>query len=330
MSTKPTGTSEAVRVAFIGAGGWALARHLPSLVQMNDVRLVAVCDISRDRSQAAADQFEIPEVYTDYRRMLDETPVDAVYAIMPPHHVFDVAVEVLGRKHHLFIEKPPGVTAFQCRQMARHAERNGVLAMAGFQRRYVPLVNQLKDRIESHGPIHTAQVNYIKHQPDPLAYYQGAIDILSCDAVHAVDTLRHLCGGDVADVRSSVRAVDSKAGPTAFHALVTFSNGVVGVLNANWACGHRVFSVEMHTTGMSAYAKPDIGGTLFTEDSAEPEAFDPAVCAGSEDENHRLGFFAENRHFIDCVRSGKQPRTSLREATGSMELVERIYQGAMD
>ncbi len=324
--------SDSVKLALIGAGGWSRAQHYPILAEMPDVTLAAVCDLDMSRAQEAADTFKIPRTYQDFRRMLEEVRPHAVYAIMPPHHLFDVAVDALQRKCHLFVEKPPGLTAYQTRLLAYHARKSGVLTMAGFQRRHVPLINTLKTEVEAKGPVHTVEVTYIKRQPDPLNYYQGAIDILTCDGVHAVDTLRYLAGSckgaEVAAVSSSVRAIDAEFA-NAFHALVTFSNGVTGILNANWACGHRVFAAAMHATGASAYAEPDAGGTLHVDGGSADVHYTPAECAGSEDPLHYLGFYGENRHFIDCIRKGRQPISSFADAAKSMALVEMIHANAL-
>ena len=137
----------------------------------------------------------------------------------------------MQRRHHLFIEKPPGLNAFQNRQMARCARRNRVIAMCGFQRRYVPLIAAMRKRVE---PIHTVVVTFVKCSYPAAAYYDGAIDILSCDAVHAVDALRFLCGGEVERVASDVRTLGAD-NHNAFYAMVKFSNGVTGVLQTNWA-----------------------------------------------------------------------------------------------
>jgi len=318
---------KSVRVALVGAGGMANGVHYPSLSEMKDVRMAAICDLVPEKAHETAERFAIPKVYADYRTMLEEVKPDAVYVLMPPHQLFDVAVDVLKRKHHLFIEKPPGVTAYQTRQLARHAKRNKVIGMAGFQRRYVPLINTLKKKVEARGPIHTAEVNFIKFATD-VDYYDGAIDILSCDAIHAVDTLRYLCGGDVVSVASSVRAIDADEA-NASYALIVFSTGATGLLKTNWACGHRVFSVEMHTTGASAYAEPDVGGALYRDGATESERYDPGECAKSDAMWRRLGFFGENRHFIDCIKKGRQPRSSFEDAAATMELVERIYHSAI-
>lgn len=311
-------------MALIGAGGMANALHYPSLKEMKDVEMAAISDLVEEKARATADRFGIPKTYLDYRKMLDETKPDAVYILMPPHHLFDIAIDVMNRKHHLFIEKPPGITAFQNRQMALCAKRNTVIAMSGFQRRYVPLINAMRARLEKRGPIHTAVVTFVKCSYPAGSYYGGAIDILSCDAVHAVDTLRHLCGGEALSVASDVRTLGADA-PNAFYALVKFSSGATGILQTNWACGRRFFKIEMHAQGASAYADPDEGGTLYMDGDMKGESFDPAKCAKSSADWHRLGFYGENRHFIDCVKSARQPSSSLEDTVKTMELVDHIY-----
>jgi len=324
MATKRGKKLKRVRVALIGAGGMANMVHYPSLREMADVDMAALCDLVPAKRRATAKRFGIPKHYGDYRRMLDEVKPDAVYVLMPPHHLFDIAVDVMNRGHHLFIEKPPGLNAFQNKQLALCAKKNKVLAMSGFQRRYVPLINKMKKEVEKRGPIHTAVVTFVKCSYPMGGYYDGVIDILSCDAVHAVDTLRHVCGGEVVSVASDVRNLGAEDN-NAFYALVKFTTGATGILQTNWACGRRFFRVEMHAQGVSAYADPDESGILYKDGETEGELFDPAKCAKNDADWHRLGFFGENRHFIDCVKSGLLPLSNLADTVKTMDLVDRIY-----
>ncbi|GMV95145.1 MAG: hypothetical protein AMXMBFR82_49230 [Candidatus Hydrogenedentota bacterium] len=316
--------SKRVRVALIGAGGMANGYHYPSLSEMDDVDLAAICDLVPEKAHATAERFGIRNTYSDYRHMLETERPDAVYALMPPHHVFDVAMDVMERGHHIFIEKPPGLNTFQNRRMAECANRNKVVAMCGFQRRYIPLFKTLQKKVEKRGPIHTVVVTFVKCSYPAASYYNGAIDILSCDAVHAVDTLRHYCGGDVVSVASDVRNLGAEDN-NAFYALITFSTGATGVLQTNWATGRRFFKLELHAQGISAYADPDDCGVIYKDGNLEGKVFDPAECAGNDADWHRWGFFAENRHFIDCVKSGKKPVSNLADTVKTMELVDRIY-----
>ena len=63
---------ERSRVAMIGAGGMANRVHYPSLYELEDAEMVAVCDLDEERLRATADKYEIDGRYTDYKRMIEE------------------------------------------------------------------------------------------------------------------------------------------------------------------------------------------------------------------------------------------------------------------
>ncbi|MHB8993731.1 MAG: Gfo/Idh/MocA family protein [Armatimonadota bacterium] len=315
------------RLALIGAGGMANGVHYPSLAEMPDVEMAALCDVVPEKLNATADKFGIEKRYSDYKKMIEEVAPDAVYVLMPPHHLFDIVVHILNCKLHCYIEKPPGVMAEQTRQMANLAEEKGVIGMAAFNRRFMPIMRQCKAKVEAAGPINQVVSTFYK-QHDGGPYYGGAIDILSCDAVHAVDALRYM-GGDVVDCASSVRSLGKKF-DTSFTALVEFESGAVGVLLANWGTGGRVHQFEMHSHGASAFINPDVSAVLNLNNVLAAETITTQEAAGGRTENyHYYGFFGENRHFIDCVKSGKQPETSFADAVKTMELVDLIYASSM-
>lgn len=315
-----------VRVAAIGAGGMANLMHYPSLTSMPDVEFVGLCDVVETKLQATAEKFHIPRTFTDYRTMLDEVEPDAVYILMPPHHLFDLAAETLKRKHHVFIEKPPGLTTYQTTSLARLAEQNNCLTMAGFQRRYCPLLVEAKRRAEERGPLIQCLSRFVK-SAGVNPYYNGAIDILTCDAIHAVDLLRWM-GGEIKHISSTVSKFYAEI-DNAFNSLVEFENGGVGMLLTNWVTGRRIFSAEMHSHNFSVFAEPDDKAVFYKDGSTEGEELPSTDAASSTEQHVFLGFYGESRHFMDCIKSGRQPQTNFADAVKTMELVERIYRSAM-
>jgi predicted dehydrogenase len=321
--SRKTSASKKVKLALIGAGGMANGVHYPSLAEMKDVEMVGLCDVMEDKLHATADKFQIEKRYTDYRKMIEETAPDGVYVLMPPHHLFDITIWVLQQKLHTYIEKPPGVMSEQTRQMANLAEANGCLTMCAFNRRFIPLNLLCKQKVEATGDINQVVSTFYKwHTAGP--YYNGAIDILSCDAVHAVDALRFF-GGDVVDCASAVRSL-GKQFDTSFTALVEFESGAVGVLLANWQTGGRVHSFEIHSPGASAFINPDVEAVLNLNGGTGTETITTQEAAGGRTENyHYYGFFGENRHFVDCLKAKKLPETHFGDAVKTMELVDLIY-----
>ncbi len=315
--------SDKVKVALIGAGGMANGVHYPSLAQFDDVDIVGLCDLVPDKLEATAKKFRIKQTFNDYRKMIEQTAPDAVYVLMPPHHLFDIAIYVLQAGRHLFIEKPPGVTADQTRQMAHCAEANGCITLVGFNRRYIPLMRKCRDMVRDHGgPVTQALSSFYKwHTGGP--YYAGAIDILSCDAVHAVDTLRFI-GGDVVKVVGEVSNQGLHFG-TRFNALVQFASGGAGVLLTNWRVGGRIHQFELHAEGISAYVNPNTAALIYTDGAEKAKRITAQKAAGSDENRVYYGFEGENRAFIDAVKTGQEPETCMSDAVKTMELVDRIY-----
>ena len=317
-----------VRVGLIGAGSLASRYHYPSLASFPDVEIAAVCDLVREKAEAAAARFGAPRVYTDYQAMIGEVEPDAVYAIMPSHHVFEPAVYALTHGRHLFIEKPPGLTVVQTKALAHHAEVNGRIGMSAFQRRYIPAQTAIKRRVEERGPIHHASVSFLKATRDPnepAYYYQGIVDILTSDGIHAVDTLRFLCGGEVTAVASDIKRHYVVGDlPNHFTALVTFSTGATGVLQFSYATGRRIFSAEFHGRNITGYVDADRESRIVADDG-EPEVFESATFGEAGRPETWLGFWHQNRAFIDCVKAGRQPSNSFADAVKTMELVDWIY-----
>jgi virulence factor len=301
----------------------ANAVHYPSLAEFEDIEILALCDLLPDRLENTAERFGIAGRYTDAAAMLDEVKPDAAYVLTPPHHLYDLALLVLSKGIHLFIEKPPGVTSFQTRSLRDCARRNECLTMVAFNRRYIPLMTKVREMAEARGRITNAVSSFYKNMVGSPPYYGGAIDMLTCDIIHAVDALRWMCG-EATKVASTVRSRHTDY-MNSFNALMEFDGGATGVLLSNFAVGARVHTFEMHTKGFSAYVDPNNKAVIYdgTEDGVE---LGTEEAAGSQEHQKVYGFFHENRHFIDSLRSGKEPMTSFEDAAKTMELVDRIYQ----
>lgn len=317
-----------VNIALIGAGGMANGVHYPSLSECEDVNLVGLCDLVPSKLQATAERFEIEQTFTDYKQMLEKTSPDAVYVLMPPQHLFPLVIHCLSQQHHVFIEKPPGVTLHQTKEMARAAEKNGCKTMVGFNRRFIPLLQRVKMIVEERGPIIQGMSTFHKNTPGAL-YYDGVIDVLTCDAIHAVDALRWIGGGEVKAVASDINSFYAER-ENSFNAIVKFTSGASGYLCTNWAVGGRIHIFEMHAREISAYINPDAGGRAVLHTPEGITEITPEDAAGSDATHRVYGFYGESRHFVDAILQDRQPDTCFADAVKTMELVSAIYQNRID
>lgn len=310
------------RIGVVGAGSLANSVHYPSLAEMDDVEIVGIAELNPQRLEATANKYGVEGRFGDYKSLIAETDPDAVYVIMPPYHLFDITIHALNAGKHVFIEKPPGVTTYQTTAFAQLAEKKGVKTMCGFNRRHIPLLTWAKSEVTARGEVVQCVSTFYKYHTGGH-YYDGAIDILTCDAIHAVDTLRWM-GGDVRRVASLVKSYRAEF-KNSFTSLVEFESGATGVLLANWMTGARMHVFEMHAPGASAYVDGDRDARLFVNNASQPVVKTTQEVAESASQHRFYGFFGESRHFVDSIRNDTLPTSHFGDAVRTMELVDRIY-----
>ena len=309
-----------MRVAMIGAGVMASKVHYPSLASFDDVEIAAICDLDEQRLQATADKYGVERRYRDYRRMIEETAPDAVYAIGQPDQMYPIWVWCLQQGLNLYIEKPMGLTLHQARTLAHLAEKRDVITQVSFQRRSCPMVVMLREKCLERGPIIHAVCRFYKCALSPV---YGPRDHMMDDGVHAIDTLRWMCGGDVARIESVTRRV-RVPDINFIAAMLIFDNGATGLMLNSWSSGRRIFAVEMHAPGICAEAEHEGQGILYADGDTKGVAYDTREVAGSDQNYVYGGFRAKNREFIDCVQAGRLPGSHFCDAVKTMEVAERI------
>jgi len=309
-----------IRVAMIGAGRMAARVHYPSLASFDDVEFAGICDIDAGRLNAVGDQFGIANRYTDYRKMVEETVPDAVYAVGQPHVMYDIWMWCLQQGLHLYIEKPMGITLHQARNLAYMAEKKGCITQVSFQRRSSPMVTLLRNECLKRGPIHHAVCKFYKSEMVP---YLQARDRMMDDCVHSIDTLRWICGGEVVKVESMTRRI-GVPDINFISATLHFDNGSLGYLLNSWSSGRRIFAVEMHGNNICAEADPEKNGYLYADGDTRGIEFDARKVAGSDEFHVYGGFWHKNREFIDCLKAGVQPGSHFGDALKTMEVAETI------
>lgn len=312
-----------LKIGFIGCGAFANMVHYPSLNEMEDVEISAICDIDKEKLNNTGEKYKIEKRYNDYKKMFEENELNGVFIIMPPYHLYDLVIDALKRKLNVFIEKPPGITLFQTKNMADLASKNKCKTMVGFNRRFIPLLKKVREIVEKKGPIIQVVSTFYKNMYPNFLYYNGAVDILTCDAIHAVDVLRWLCG-EVKNVKSIIKSYYSDT-PNAFNAIIEFEKGATGILLTNWSVGKRIHTFELHSLGISAFVDCNDKAIIYTDNKEEPEIISTFDVSKSNQLYRFYGYYDEDKHFIESIKENKEPECNFSDAVKTMELVEKIY-----
>lgn len=129
--------TDKVRIGIIGCGGIANGKHLPSLKKLDDVEMVAFCDIVAERAEKAAQEFGVPgaKVYTEYKELLEDKSIDVVHVLTPNRSHSFITVDALEAGKHVMCEKPMAINSVEAKKMLDAAKRTGKLLTIGYQNR---------------------------------------------------------------------------------------------------------------------------------------------------------------------------------------------------
>jgi predicted dehydrogenase len=307
--------------------------HYPSLGQIPGVEMVGICDLNGDALKDTADRYGIAKRYTNYRNMVEDVVPDAIYVLGQPHLLYDAWVWCLQQKLNLFIEKPLGVNLHQAMNLAHLAEVNNCITQVGFQRRNSAMVRSMLAKCRESGPVVHAVCTFTKQDEGPM---MRAYDEMYDITIHAIDTLRAICGGEIVNIDSVARRMRIP-NLNAIFALIHFDNGATGVLMNNHISGRRTFSFEIHCPDICAIGELEGQGRIYRAtpkegayyDVAAGEDFDAMTLAGSSDYHVYGGYLAKHEEFITCLRTGDQPSSHFGDALKTMQAAEIILAHAL-
>ena len=107
------------------------------------------------------------------------------------------------------------------------------------------------------GPIVHAVCEFYKCGLEPVL---APRDHMMDDCVHAIDTVRWMCGGEVADVEAHCKRI-GVPDINWIGGMLHFDNGSTGFVINSWASGRRVFRVQMHAPGI--YCDAEVEGKAY-------------------------------------------------------------------
>ena len=118
----------ALRVGFVGLGGIARERHVPGLRRIPDVEIVAVANRTRESSERAAAEFNIPIVCDSWEDLVARGDLDAVFITTWPYMHHPVSLAALDAGKHVFCQARMAMDFQQAREMYRKAAGSGRVA----------------------------------------------------------------------------------------------------------------------------------------------------------------------------------------------------------
>lgn len=267
-----------MKFGLIGAGCIGQLRA-KALAQAEGCVLSAITDVDPARARAMAPSPDV-KIFQDVREMLSQADLDTVIVSTPPQFHEDLVVAALKAGKHVLCEKPLANTVEACRRMVDAARTSGKVLATGFNHRYFPQIQYLKQAID------TGLIGELDHVRafaghtglsefrNPWEYDKNVIGggALMDVGIHIIDLTRYVLG-EVEEVYgfTSNRVWNLGASEDNGIALLRNSQGKYAVLQATWTewKGYRFYIEAYGTKGMvRAYYAPMMN-LLITQDKPD-------------------------------------------------------------
>lgn len=218
-----------LNIAILGAG-YMGQNHAKVLSSLAGVNLVAICDINREKTGKLSKQYKIRE-YQDYENLLKSEELDVVSICLPTALHYKAAVEALKKRIPIFLEKPLCATVEEAKKFKKLAKKYKVPVMVGHIERFNPVVNEIKQRLQS-GEIGKILKVHTQRFSPPLLSPQDVSVIVDL-ATHDIDVISYIIGEKPQRIYTEA---DSKVhkNQDLMSSILRFKSGIMALIEVSW------------------------------------------------------------------------------------------------
>ena len=327
-----------LKVGIVGCGN-IFTMHATSCHHLENATLVGVCDIKKDRADAAAAKYNV-QAYYDYKELIDPAKIDVVH-ICVPHYLHPIISRyALEHGVNVICEKPMSIEYKDAIANVQLAEEKGLTYGIIFQCRYNDTSRLIKENLENGklGKIISARCTLTWCKPDSyysLSDWKGTWDkegggVIIDQAIHSLDLANWFIDDEPVEVQAhianrghSIMEVDDTG-----EGFIRYKNGATLAFWAmnNYGCDEPIEIRLLCENGKAVMSYDDVriefnDGTVLSA-SQKPDGI---YYEGGKD---YWGFrhIRQIEDYYKAVEEKREPFISGKEALKIQKLICAIYE----
>ena len=325
-----------IKIGLIGCGIIAEWAHLPVLTGPDIVipdqfelgkyipykkirstiipKVIALCDIRRERANLLGDRYNINRRYTSYQTMLDNEDLDALLVTAGPKLNMRIIPQSVERGLHIFVEKPMTGTLREALKIQRILKDKRIVFQVGFMKRFYYGYRTAKRLLQSE----LGQVEALHAR-----FWSGNRDDLLNNGIHIFDIVQFL-GGPVKEVHARSFG-DNIVAIVQFESSAIGSLLLTGKINVTEGVWHSIHERVEIIGSKNRVLVVENGRRIRISGKGRPlSTWDPPQVLHWVTGYNIAGFAGEWRHFLNCIASGKPSAVGVESGIYSIRLKEGI------
>ncbi len=334
-----------VKIGLVGSQ-FVSTIHADSIRRhVQGAELVAAASPTTEHIEAFASRFEIPNAFTDYRKILDMKEVDLVIVGSPNNTHCSIVCDTASAGKHVVVEKPMCLNLAEADRMIETCHSNHVKLMYAEELCFTPKYVRMKQLLDEGAlgdliMVKQSEKHDGPHTPHFWDVQQSGGGVMMDMGCHAIEFFRWIAGRDIqvksiyADMGTYVHT-DKTEGDDNTIFILKFENGVRGLAEESWVKkGGMDDRAEVYGTQGIAYANLLQGNAILTySDVGYGYAVEKAETSKGwsftiYEEAWNYGFPQELQHFVDCVRNNTPPELTGEDGKAVLEIVFAAYASA--
>lgn len=324
-----------IGVGIVGAGFWARLVQIPSFQALPGWDLVGVASGDPENARRTAAEFGIRKTFEDYRALIEDPEIRVVNICTPNHLHREIAVRALEAGKDVICIKPLAHTLADAEAIVAASQRYGGRVFYAENVTFTPSIVAFKDLVDTglYGEVFRFKSMHGVGGPHASWFFDPERSGGGCIIDMAVHGLAFL---DWFSGKSDVRYVSAQAGTYVHtdHAVedtsvlqLRFADDRMGQTEDSWSMPGG-FDGRYEAFGTHGHGFVDLlyGHPIRSMVGANAEGGASALQYHAVDEHFiKDGHLAMMAHFLDCLQTGRDSRSSGVDGLRIMQLVDAAY-----
>ena len=315
-----------VRIGVIGVGHLG-QHHVKHYKTLDNVELIGVFDIDRERSSEISKKFDV-KAFDDLNSILEE--VDALSIVTNTEYHYKIAEKCLKSKKHVFIEKPITAMIEEADKLLSMAEQNKVLIQVGHIERLNPALLALNK--------YKIKPKFIEIQR--LAPYTSRgtdVPVVLDKMIHDIDILLSLVKVPIKKIQATGLSILTDSIDIA-HARMRFEDGTVASVMSSRIARDEVRKIKIFQKDLYATLDLLIGSTeIYEVVNDETSKYKMTIPFDYKGNTKLIGYHKpdlskgdplriELENFIFSIQGKQEPIVSGKDGRDALEVAIKIQE----